>query len=195
MFPNLNQFVSIGRSRIFEKRERPLRLLFVGRLAPEKNLSLLLRSVATLVDGRELVQMRIVGSGPEEKKIRALATELSLDEIVEFIPWTDTVCDEFSWADVFCLSSNHEGWAMVLEEAAAAKLAIVTTDVGCAGELIRPNQEGLVVPVGDYVAYSAALQKLTDYELRVRLARHAYDRVAKRDNTYIDRWIATHPVE
>jgi len=63
-------------------------------------------------------------------------------------------------ADIYALSSDYEGYALVLGEAMAAGLAIVTTDVGCVGELCFQGKHALVVTPRAEEAYTAALLQL-----------------------------------
>ena len=61
--------------------------------------------------------------------------------------------------------------AIVLSEAGAAGLPLVTTDVGAISELVRPEQTGLLVPPGDDVALTAALDRLASDPALRRVAR------------------------
>lgn len=191
---DLDRFIAVGRARSWHVQTATLRLLFVGRLAPEKNIFMLLEAVSLLQQRAVPVSLRIVGSGPEEGRAWSYVTQHDLTDVVTFVPWTENVEAEFAAADVFCLTSDHEGWAMVLQEAAAAGLAIVATNVGCVGEFIRHEQEGLVVPVGDTDGFAHTVARLADDALRTRLAQAAHARAAEPTTDYIDRWVATHRV-
>lgn len=131
--------------------------LYVGRLAPEKGVDVLLRAFAD-VDG-ELV---VAGSGPEEARLRRLAPPrvrfLGHLERDELPAW-------YAAADVLVLPSLSEPWGMPLNEAAAAGLPLVATDaVGAARELVEPGANGLVVPAGDVDALHDALGRLAGDE-------------------------------
>lgn len=132
--------------------------LYVGRLDPEKNVDVLLRAFED-VPG-ELV---VVGSGTEEERLRALATDrvrfvgpLDRDELVEW----------YARADAFVLPSRSEPWGMVLNEAAAAGLPLVATEeVGAAHDLIEHGVNGFRVPSGDADALAEALRRLANDEV------------------------------
>lgn len=127
--------------------------LYAGRLDAEKGLDVLLHAF-TAVPG-ELV---IVGSGTEEDRLRALASDhvrfagpVDRDELVPL----------YADADVFVLPSRSEPWGMVLNEAAAAGLPLVATEeVGAARDLIEDGVNGFVVPAGDEDALAEALRRL-----------------------------------
>jgi glycosyltransferase involved in cell wall biosynthesis len=78
----------------------------------------------------------------------------------------------FREADIFVLPSRGECLAVVLMEATAAGLPVVTTDVGALGEAVRPGESGLLAPAGDGRALAGALTALVDdAALRARMGR------------------------
>lgn len=80
--------------------------------------------------------------------------------------------------DIFCLPTHGDCLPMVLPEAGAARLALVSTDVGAIGEIVVDEETGLLVPVGDVTALTAALDRLVvDDEFRARLAGAASELV------------------
>lgn len=177
---DLNTFLEVGKKRFVateSEKKTPLRLLYAGRLASEKNLSMLLRACALVQSKGVDFEVRMVGSGPELSDLQVMTSELELSSRITFIEWTDDIAVEMAEADVFCLPSNHEGWGMVLQEAAAAGLAIVTTDVGCVGELLKHEREALVTPVGDKNAFAEAIMSLQDCTRRTTIGRQAHQKI------------------
>ena len=80
--------------------------------------------------------------------------------------------------DVFCLPTRGDCLPMVLPEAGAAGLALVSTDVGAIGEIVRDGETGLLVPVRDVDALATALDRLVaDDDLRQRVAHAASELV------------------
>ncbi len=198
IFADLKELLALGAKRLRSQSpavDRPLQILYVGRLSPEKNLGLLLSACARFKKSDSAFSLRVVGDGPEKNILQNLAARLDIQNNVEFVDWTNDIASELSRADVFCLTSNHEGWGMVLQEAAAAGVPIVTTDVGCVGELLYDDVSALVVPVDDLDALVKALGRMTDFELRQSLSKQAYVKVAKtalEENLYIKNWVASH---
>lgn len=194
----LDAFLQIGAERQVAQQtgqDELLRLLFVGRLSSEKNVAMLLQTCLQLHQKSVPITLRIVGDGPLRGTLEQFVMTHGLSPVVTFVGWSEQIPGEMARADVFCLTSNHEGWAMVLQEAAAAQMAVVTTDVGCAGEFIVSDETGLVVPVGDVTALAAAIHRLLDVNLRTRLADAAYQAAAQtamRSETYYDAWISSH---
>ena len=122
--------------------DEPLDLLYVGRLAPEKNLSVLLEAyAATPLPARDKIRLSIVGYGPEETKLRALAERLQITDGV----WFEGVMTQaqlparYSQADCFILPSLSEPWGLVALEAMLCRLPVlVSTQCGCARDLVSP---------------------------------------------------------
>jgi glycosyltransferase involved in cell wall biosynthesis/peptidoglycan/xylan/chitin deacetylase (PgdA/CDA1 family) len=129
-----------------------LKLLFVGRLSPQKNVARLLRAMALVEAG---VSLRIVGDGVERDALLALADELELSN-VEFVGSKAgaELVEEYRSADAFVLSSDREGMPLVVLEAMAASLPVIGTDVmgvadtvGCDGLLAAPRPDALAAAI------------------------------------------------
>jgi len=119
----------------------PLRLLYVGRLSPQKNVARLVRAMAQV---SAPVVLTIVGDGEERLELERLSLELELaNTTMVGAQRGGSLVDWYRWADAFVLPSDREGMPLVLLEAMAAGLAIVATDV--AGTRDTVGQDGLLV--------------------------------------------------
>ena len=111
-------------------------ILSVCRLAAEKNLDLLIEAFGDLSGQyRELVLV-IVGAGPEEKKLKAIAARLGLTDKVFFMGWQDEPSGYYKSADLMVITSASEGYNRTVIEAMACGCPIVMSDVGLAGEIL-----------------------------------------------------------
>ena len=151
--------------------------LTVARFVPQKNLLLLLRSFKAVYKDNKHVRLLIVGSGQEETELKEFIETMFIvgtDEVpVLILPWTNNVASMMKAADAYVLTSNYEGWARVLIEAMVCGLPIVTTDVGCAGEVVIDATHGLVVPVGDEPKLTEAMLVIVrDIILRTALLKN-----------------------
>lgn len=145
----------------------PLRVLFVGRLVPDKAPEDLVAALA----GRPDVELVIAGDGPLRATLTAPGVRLLGPVSQEQLP------DWYDWADVLALPSRAEGLPVVLMEALATGLAVVTTPVAGIPELVEDDVTGLLVPPGDRAALAAAIDRLRDPALRQRLGAAGRSRV------------------
>ncbi|MHB8651689.1 MAG: glycosyltransferase [Minisyncoccota bacterium] len=124
-------------------------ILCVGRLEPEKNLSLALRVFQQITISYPRAGLIIVGEGAMRTRLMDEARDLGIHTQVIFEGTQADVASYYKTADVFLLTSGYEGYGMVLVEAAAADCPIVTTDVGIARDLMQNSEQEFVCPVGD----------------------------------------------
>jgi glycosyltransferase involved in cell wall biosynthesis len=148
-----------------EFRERygtTFNFLTVCRLVPIKRIELQLSALRALVDEGAKVMLHIVGTGPDEVVLKNKVTELGLDRHVVFHGYKTGMALGLFYleCDCFLLTSDYEGWGMVIIEAATAGLPIIMTDVGCAGELIHHEVSGLVVAPGNSEALHDAMGRM-----------------------------------
>jgi glycosyltransferase involved in cell wall biosynthesis len=120
-----------------------LRILFVGALSFQKgmlDMAAVLRS-----PGNERFQFRFVG--PVSRETRSLVT--SLRPSAEFVPKQPQheLPASYAWGDLFVFPTIQDGFAVVLAQAAAAALPILTTANCCGPDLIREGQTGWVFPI------------------------------------------------
>jgi glycosyltransferase involved in cell wall biosynthesis len=116
----------------------------------------------------------LVGLGPLEAELKALAAGLGVADRVLFPGSRDDVYRLLPALDVFALSSRFEGLPIALLEAMATGVAPVATTVGGIPEVITDGQNGLLVDPGDPSALAAALGRvLGDDELRAHLGAAA----------------------
>ncbi len=148
--------------------------LTVGRLVPVKNTTLQIRAFARVAKEFPHTRLVVVGEGAERENLKRKAQSEKLKDKIRFEGGQENLERYYQDADAFLLTSNSEGWGVVVTEAAAFRLPIIMTDVGLAGEFIKNGENGLVIPIGDEEALVAAMKTMiTDARLRTRLAEAA----------------------
>jgi glycosyltransferase involved in cell wall biosynthesis len=143
------------------------RILFVGADFSRKGGNTLVAAVRQLRRAGVAVELDVVtrDSIPPE---RGINVHLGL------APNSPPLIALYRRADIFCLPTLGDCLPMVLSEAAAAGLPLVSTDVGAIREIVRPDTTGLLVPPGDDIALAAALDRLlADSALRRSLGENA----------------------
>jgi glycosyltransferase involved in cell wall biosynthesis len=147
---------------------RGCHIVSVGRLAPMKGFAVLLEALADVEDAR----LTLVGDGPERAALEATARRLGLDGRVRFTGalGAGAVTELLREADVFCLPSFAEGVPVVLMEAMAARLPVVTTAIMGIPELVADGVAGHLVPPGRAAPLAGALRELVgDPAARARM--------------------------
>jgi len=148
----------------------------VAALNEKKAHDTLLRAFAQV---REPVRLILVGDGPLRAELTRLVAELALGERVEFagVQPPPVVAKLLAGAQCAVLASRNEPFGIAAVEAMAVGTPVIATNVGGLREIVTDDETGLVVPVDDERALTAALIRLTsDAELRQRLGRAAADR-------------------
>lgn len=158
-------------------RDRKNSILVVTRMLERKGVQDVLRALSGTGLGFDI---NVVGTGPYLNDLRALAEALPVN--VNFHGWLDNDSDElkalFESSAIFVFPSHAENFPLVLLEAMAAGLAIVTTNQTGCREVV--GDAALCVPPGDECAIREAVEKLAgDEELRMRLGQAARDRLEK----------------
>lgn len=146
-----------------------LRALFVGRLAGVKGVPILIDAVARLASTYPDLSLRLVGDGPDRKALEAEVTRRGLQDRVVFLGYKSQaeVAEELAQTDVFVLPSFAEGVPVVLMEAMASQVPVLTTRIAGVPELVENGVSGRVVAPGDVSAFADALDRLlSDAELR-----------------------------
>jgi glycosyltransferase involved in cell wall biosynthesis len=162
------------------RSEDPLRIVFVGRLTNFKGVETLLLALARVAG----VEAQIIGDGPEEPLLRALAQQLRLGERAVFLGRLPSaeVHKCLSRAHALVLTSCIEGLSHTLLEAGAQGLPCIASSVGGNPEIITHEENGLLVPYGDVNALVDALQSLQrDESLRLRLATRTLEMIRRFD--------------
>ncbi len=138
----------------------------VALFRPRKGTEVLIQSLSRLRRAGLDVRMLAVGpfETPEyEKSVRALVSELDLDDAITWTGFTTEVFAQFSNMHAFVLPSLYgEGMPMVVLEAMSAGLPVISTTVEGIPEVIREGREGLLVPPDDVGALVAAVTRITD---------------------------------
>jgi GalNAc-alpha-(1->4)-GalNAc-alpha-(1->3)-diNAcBac-PP-undecaprenol alpha-1,4-N-acetyl-D-galactosaminyltransferase len=159
------------------KRESNHTILAMGRMVPQKGFDFMLRAFAQCVDRHPTWKLRIFGEGPEYQHLCALAENLKIESRVRFEPVTREPEKAMRAADLFVLSSRYEGFPMVLLEAMATGMPVISFDcLSGPREMIRNGVDGVLVPPEDVGALAKAMDGLMgSEEERLRLGARAVE--------------------
>jgi glycogen synthase len=164
--PFEDPFSGVGRPRV----------LFVGRLAPQKGVRALVAAAGLLED--ESAQVLLVGDGPERPALQREAERLGVGGRLHFVGFLahDRLPAVMSHADLLVLPSLYEELGTVLLEAMQAGLPIVASKTGGIPDVIEDGVNGMLVPPGDPKAIALAIDRLlANRDLARRLSEGAQE--------------------
>lgn len=157
--------LSTTRDRAVQDRRRGeggRRFLAIGRLAPQKNFTLLLEAFAHVA--RHDDRLTIVGEGPLRQSLMSDAARLGIADRLRLPGYHANIEDWFADADAFILASDYEGLGNVVVEALAAGVPIVATDC-CVNMALLVDGAGLLVPTQDAAALADAMDRIGDIDV------------------------------
>jgi glycosyltransferase involved in cell wall biosynthesis len=145
----------------------------MGRLEPEKGFDKLIKAFHLVEKDCPGWKLLIVGEGSLRTELTRMTASLGLEDRIELPGRVSNPRSLFRQCDLFALSSESEGFGLVLVEAMSAGLPVVSFDCDFGPrEIITAGVSGMLVPAGDVAALSGAIRTLVkDDLLRTRLAR------------------------
>lgn len=156
-----------------------IRVLYVGRLVYLKGMHLGLPAFAQFLKSNRDARLTIVGSGPEQESLKALATHLSIDHAIDWIPWLKQheVMQVYPKHDIFLFPSLHDSSGNAVLEALSFGVPVVCLNLGGPGVLVNDDCGIRVLEKNEKAVIDKlanALRALaTNHELRDRLSKGA----------------------
>lgn len=154
----------------------------VGRLDPIKNQSLLIEAFSLVVKqySNGPITLKIVGDGKERANLEHLVSKLNLDDYVQFLGYRDDIQQQLLSSDAFVLSSHYEAMPMTILESMAAKVPVVTTDVGGIKHFIGENNAIFVSPGNAQALADGMLSAIQDTPQRKAILESSYQLVVEK---------------
>lgn len=137
-------------------------VLFVGRLAPEKNLFGWLAVAKLVAEAQPEVRFHIAGDGPLRRKLEQQVAELGLKDQVVFHGFVSYASLDalYSAASVFLLTSHYEGFGRVLVESYVAGTPVVAPRLSGVEDIVRDGTTGVLCEPGDTLSFAKAVVSL-----------------------------------
>lgn len=170
------------------------RVIAVGRLDYQKGFDRLIQAWCYIQrDGRyQDWHLDIFGQGEWHEMLENMISERNLNDSIRLNNPTNQIGREYAQSSLIVMTSNYEGFGMVLVEAMACGVPAVAFDCKCGPrDIISDGENGLLVPNGDIPGLAGAMMKLMgDYELRRRMsvkARQVVDTYSEK--AVMDKWV------
>lgn len=160
------------------------RVLHAGRLGKEKNVDVLVKAFARIVDSQPTASLDIAGDGPAREGLEKLVAHLGLQERVHFLGFVDrsSLAHMYRDYDCFATASTIETQGIVLLEAMAAGLPVVGVRALAIPEIVRTGRDGIVVAPFDVQSLARAMERLIAEEpLRRRFGEACRNDVKQHD--------------
>jgi glycosyltransferase involved in cell wall biosynthesis len=146
-----------------KKINTPLRVLFSGRLAPEKRVNILLEATKIALDKGVDLELTVVGNGNERENLQQLSNKLGIQDKINFIgdlPYEKSL-KWFEWADCLVLPSQQsEGWPKVIAEAMCYGVICVGVSHGQVSSMLEGK--GILIEKGSSVEIANALVNISN---------------------------------
>ena len=167
--------------------DRRCQLLLMGQLVPGKRQGDAIQALAQLRSRSIDVQLTLIGSEHNAGysiQLRRLVTELSMEDYVTFLPFTEHPARYLAASDIVLLCSAQEAFGRVTVEAMKLGKPVVGTERAGTLDLIEEGERGFLYPVGDVKTLAAKLEILCcDADLRQSMGRNAQDWALRTFNT------------
>lgn len=145
-------------------------LISVGRFAKKKGIKILLEAFLDLRSERQDIGLLLVGSGPLEQELKEFS-ERNGGHAIYFLGFQpqEMLPKLYAISDLFVCPSLGDQWALVVNEAMACGLPVITTyNVGAAYDLVKPGENGFVIEPGDVKALHIAIKEALESEEKLK---------------------------
>ncbi|CAB50364.1 glycosyltransferase family 4 protein [Pyrococcus abyssi] len=186
LIPNGIDFKRIQRVK---KLPQEYDVIFVGRLIKEKNVDLLLRAIKLIKDDVPDLKVLIIGEGPEKYRLLTLVSKLELTENVKFISFLNDYEKLIAYlksSKVFVLPSKREGFGIIVLEANASGVPVITLDypLNASRDLITHGYNGFISPpnpssLAEYIELSLSLGKKFKRNCIKNARRYDWDNITQ----------------
>src|SRR3989344_3176204 len=174
------------RSKVHKVKSQNNKIIITtSRLVYKNGIDTLIKAMAILCVQHRMsnIELQILGDGPDEKKLKELAKELKVEDIVQFIGYVkpEKVYDYLAGADIFVRPSRTEGLGSSFLEAMGAGLPIIGTQAGGIPDFLKDGETGLFCKVDDPKDLAEKIKKLmTDEKLAKRISENGHQLVLEK---------------
>lgn len=181
-----------GWSELEPKSEKERhQIILLARLMPQKRIDLMIKIWALLASDFPDWQVKVLGEGMDRAALEKQIAEAGVQDSFLLPGGVSDVREELISSDILCLTSEYEGFGIVLIEAMMLKVPVVAFEYVGVHDIINDGEDGLIVPFGDVQLYADKLRSLMQQpQERARLAENALVSVRKFDQEHVmQQWV------
>jgi len=168
-------------------------ILTVNRLQPRKRISLLIEALPMILKEQPNVKVIIVGSGPEEKKLKELAKKLNVENYISFAGYIDEkdLQSFYAIADIYVHLAKNEPFGLSVIEAMASGKTVISVKEGGPAQILYENETGFFVEPTIEAVSDKVVYLLKDKSKLTRIGQKAEEFISNKYNwnSYINRFI------
>ena len=171
----------VKKYRMFDRKRKEIKILYVGRLGIEKGVHILLHACHQLMLKKVKFILILVGGGPQEKEIINLAKNLDLMNNIEFVGSVNrfNLGEYYINADVLCVPSLSEPLGNVILEGMIAGCPVIGSNIDGIPFIIEDNVSGYLVPPGDPNKLSEVIGEIANDRKRSKIIAEAGRKMVK----------------
>jgi glycosyltransferase involved in cell wall biosynthesis len=182
---DINKFDNVAPLTSFRQEIKSENKIIIGTVAAfagHKDYPNLLKAAKIVLEKRDNIKFLSLGDGPLENEIKQLHKELNLKDDFIFLGFKNNVGEYLKHFDIFVLASKREGLGTSILDAQSVGLPVVACKIGGIPEVVKNEENGLLVPPRDPKALAKAILKLVrNGELRNKFSRAALNTIKEFD--------------
>jgi len=157
------------------------RILFIGRMVPDKGYDILVTVLKKVSEVHSDWNFRIIGDGPLKNRVLREIERSGLKKKISILPTTNLIMDEYLNSSIYLMTSRTEGLPMVLLEAQAYGLPIVSFNCETGpSDIVVDHENGFLIDCFDIENMVQKISLLcSDYDLRAKFGKNAVENVKK----------------
>lgn len=168
-------------NKYFQNNKSTIKLLSIGRLAPQKNYKLAIEAAEILNQKKLSFEWIIIGEGPLREELEKLRDKKGLNDKISFIGVRSNPYAFMNRADIIIQSSLYEGKSIAIDEAKILHKPIVCTNYATVHDIIKDQETGLIA---DMTAVSLA-ESIYKLAINAELRKYLSNNLKKENNNNI----------
>ena len=189
-FSSLSLHETNPKDRSIQRQDH--QIIVIARLAPQKRLDLMMQVWQRLYKDFPSWHVKVLGDGFDADRLRIMCKNMGLEESFLMPGAVKDVREELIASDILCLTSEYEGFGIVLIEAMQLGIPVMAFEYLGVHDIIENGKDGYVVPFGDIDAYAEKLRYLmTNEKEQDRLAENAFVSVRRFEKEHVmEKWVS-----